>query len=174
MILELARLAPSIVQWPELWTRGAISLATSRSPVWKNSTVEHAAVIELAQQRAEPAFGLRLERGVDVRRDRRRQDAVAMHVLRERIERALAVRALHGDQRDLALEPDPCSAIDGTRAELVPRGREVLRRCDDALTAAVVTHAPRLQHDEASRARAPRPRSARVDGDELPVVGIPS
>ena len=31
--------APSIVQWPELWTRGAISLNTGPSAVAKNSTV---------------------------------------------------------------------------------------------------------------------------------------
>ena len=31
--------APSMVQWPELWTRGAISFASRRSPTWKSSSV---------------------------------------------------------------------------------------------------------------------------------------
>ena len=31
--------APSMVQWPELWTRGAISLTTGPSAVAKNSSV---------------------------------------------------------------------------------------------------------------------------------------
>ena len=33
--------APSSVQWPELWTRGAISLTTSLSPPAASTTHEH-------------------------------------------------------------------------------------------------------------------------------------
>ncbi len=32
-------IAPSIVQCPELWTRGAISFASSRGPSWNHSIV---------------------------------------------------------------------------------------------------------------------------------------
>ena len=38
--------APSIVQWPELCTRGAISLPRSSSPIWNSSIAMHADVLQ--------------------------------------------------------------------------------------------------------------------------------
>ena len=128
---------------------------------------------------ASQRFGLRAaDSASDIRRDRRSQDAVAMHVLGERIERALGARALHADQRHLALELDPRLGDRRHPAELAPRGGQLLLRMHDALTAPVVTHATSLEHDgpaEASRrsrvgapSRRPRtrPSECRVSGTE--------
>ena len=42
--------APSMVQCPELWTRGAISFASNSPPVLEQLDRQHADVIELVQQ----------------------------------------------------------------------------------------------------------------------------
>ena len=51
--------APSIVQWPELWTRGAISLARSAPLHLEELERQHADVAELLEERARELLGLR-------------------------------------------------------------------------------------------------------------------
>ena len=73
--------APSIVQWPELCTRGAISFATR--PAARMEELDGQArrgSRSAAMIAREPALSARLQRGVGIGRDRRAQDAVAMHV----------------------------------------------------------------------------------------------
>ena len=105
--------------------------------MWKNSTVSTPRYSSVGHDRREPAFGLPLQACVVVRRDRARENAVAMHVLRERIERALAARALHADQRHLAVE---------------------LRRTPRRSTARCRARATRRRAPPASRRRAGRGR----------------
>src|SRR5690606_29459458 len=64
---------------------------------------QHAAVLEPVEQRVEPAFGRPLQRTILERRDGRVQYTVAMHILGERVVRALAVSPPYSDERQLAL-----------------------------------------------------------------------
>ena len=52
MVLELAGPRPLDVQWPELWTRGAISLATAASRLLEELDRQHADVVQLVQHAA--------------------------------------------------------------------------------------------------------------------------
>ena len=83
--------APSMVQWPELCTRGAISLAMSLPRCTKNSMVSTPTYSKCSSSLRAARCAWRVQRGVAVRRAREAQDAVAMHVEIEWIERDLAV-----------------------------------------------------------------------------------
>ena len=74
--------APSIVQWPLLWTRGAISLTTGPSALAKNSTVStptwpSASAMRRAAARASATCRAT---AAAARHGRAAQDAVAVHV----------------------------------------------------------------------------------------------
>ena len=100
--------APSIVQWPLLWTRGAISLTSGPSREAKNSTVSTPTWPSASAMRsaASRRFG-------DLRREliaawhgRAAQDAVAMLVLRRVPEGVAAVVPAREDDRELGEEVD--------------------------------------------------------------------
>ena len=59
VVLELAGIAPSMVQWPELCTRGAISLPSSSPSVHEQFQREHADVVEALGERAGVRDGAR-------------------------------------------------------------------------------------------------------------------
>ena len=84
-----------------------------------------------------------------------------MYVLGERIEHALR-RAAHADQRQLALERNPAFRDRGHALELIPTRDQAGERSRDALAAAVVADAPRLQHDR------PAERAACLVRDPVP------
>ena len=119
--------APSIVQCPELCTRGAISFATTSPPTSNSSTQHDADVVELVEQGADRGLGARLERSVEIGRGRERQpeDAVAVMVLDRGPARDFAVAAAHREDRQLAVERDEPFEDARHLAQLYPRAVEV-------------------------------------------------
>src|SRR6266542_998860 len=97
--------APSIVQCPELCTRGASSLAMSRSPTW-NSSRARTRSEEIVHEPADHRRGLGKHGRVGFwgGRDGFPQDAVAVAVLDERIAGGGAIESTGRDHRQLAVE----------------------------------------------------------------------
>ena len=116
------------------------------------------------EQLARGALRLARQGGVAVRRAREAQDAVAMHVEIEWIERDFAVGAAHGDDRHFGVEGHEVFVEQRLLAERVPGAIEVGRLAQHELALAVVAHAPGLEHaGQADRSR-PRARGcARID-----------
>ena len=108
--------APSIVQWPLLWTRGAISLTTGPSALAKNSTVRtptwpSASAIASAAPRA---LGDLRRATVAARHGRAAKDAVLMLVLRRVPEGVAAVFPAGEDHGEFGEEATPASATAGS------------------------------------------------------------
>ena len=122
--------APSIVQCPELCTRGAISFASEFAADVEQLDAAHADVVEVVEQRPDRRLGARLECVVEAGRGREREpeDAVAVMVLDRGPARDLAVAAAHGDDRELPVEGD--EAFEDARAprRAAPSGVDVGRR----------------------------------------------
>ena len=92
--------APSIVQWPELCTRGANSLASELAVDVEELDREHADVVELVEQAVRELFGARLQPVVEPRRRARgvtRRMPSLVHVLDDRPARDLTVEAADRD-----------------------------------------------------------------------------
>ena len=60
---------PSMVQWPELWTRGAISVGDERLALDKELDREDANIVESFEERVQVRFGLGLQKWIVEGRD---------------------------------------------------------------------------------------------------------
>ena len=95
-----------MVQWPELWTRGAISLTSSSPPLGNEQLdAQDPHVVErVGHTLGAIARGRREGRGEICRRQRYVEDAVHVTVLDRIVARQPTVRRAGHDHRDLALD----------------------------------------------------------------------
>ena len=138
--------APSMVQCPELCTRGAISLAISRAADHEEFDGEHADVIEMFEQPPRGALRLARERRAAKWRARQSEDAFTVHVEIERIKRDPSVEPAHRDHRHFLLEGHQVFVQQRRRPQCRPCGVEVAALAQHELALAVVTQAPGLEH----------------------------
>ncbi len=152
--------APSIVQCPELCTRGAISFASS-VPSLSNSSIASTPTYSSSSQHARHD---RLARSLHVGREpaRRRvahaQDPVLVLVLDEGIAEDRPVDAASTQHRQLARERHECLRDERHATEVVPHPACVVVAAHDLLALAVVA-APSRLHDR----RQPDPLDRRAD-----------
>ena len=140
--------APSIVQCPELCTRGAISFASSAPPTSNSSTARTPTWSSSSSSAVAIASASRLQRGVDDGRRRAGevQDAVAVLVLDDGPARDRAVEPTYRDDRQLAVERHERLDDQWQTAERGPRGVDVGVGAEHRLALAVVAAAAGLQH----------------------------
>ena len=141
--------APSIVQWPLLWTRGAISLTSGPRLAREEFDGEHA---DVAERLGDPQ-----------RRDARLGDLPATGVAAGTVERCrMPSRCAFSGESQKAWRPSaqratmtensaakstPASATAGCLADRLPSGLGVAVRADPGLALAVVAEAAGLEHD---------------------------
>ena len=161
--------APSMVQWPELWTRGAISLTTrrSRSPSRPGTSRRRARRHSRAHRRCAARWRC-ASRSVSrrhARRDagRRRGCGRGARWRTGRRRRSRPSRRAGGHDRDLALEGHE-ALEDGRRPARAPSqaARRDRRRRDHHLALAVIAEAAGLQHARAGRSAATASRAGRA------------
>src|SRR5690242_721488 len=118
----------------------------------------------MLEQLLRGAFGLTAECGLAIWRTRQAQDAFAMHVEVEWIERDVPIGAAHGDDRHLGVEWHEIFVEQRCGTERGPRRVEIRRIAQHELSLAVVAEAPRLEHArEPDAAHGEAERGARID-----------
>ena len=132
--------APSIVQCPELWTRGAISLAKKPIADLEQLDGEHAHVAERLQHPPGVILGSRLQGRRDALRGREAppEDSARVEVLDQGIAGDRAVLSPDGEDRELAVEAHEALEDERRLPQPRPRPLGVDGRLDQVLSLAVV------------------------------------